>query len=185
MSHLDSTEPPSAWIERFAALLPEKSRVLDLACGAGRHTRLLAAAGHSVTAVDRNRTGTEDLSGDRRIRLVTADLEDSSPFPTGGERFDCVLVTNYLWRPLLPAILSAVDRNGLLLYETFTTGNERFGKPRNPDFLLRPGELLDVVRGEFDVIAFEQGVVDDPRPAIVQRICARRAAGGDLPPLPG
>lgn len=185
MSHAGRTEPPSAWIERFVALLPEGSNVLDLACGAGRHTRLLAAAGHRVTAVDRDPAGTEDLIGNERIRLVTADLEDSSPWPVGGERFDGVVVTNYLWRPILPAVLAAVDQGGLLLYETFAEGNERFGKPKNPDFLLRPGELLELVRQDFEAIAFEQGVVDRPKPAAVQRICARRAVGGDLPPLPG
>ena len=167
---------PSQWISRFTPSLPPGSRVLDLACGAGRHTRPLLSAGHHVTAVDRDLTRVEDLAADSNLRLVEADLEgDGCPWPTGDERFTCVLVTNYLWRPLFPAILAAVADGGTLLYETFAVGHEQFGKPRNPDFLLGPGELLDVVRGHLEVIAFEQGRVETPATAVVQRIWARRS----------
>jgi hypothetical protein len=118
---------PSAWVARWATLIRPGGAVLDVACGAGRHSRLLAAMG----------------------------------------------LTNYLHRPLLPVVVDSLEPGGILLYETFAQGNERFGKPSNPAFLLAPGELLDAVRGRLRVIAYEDLVVDIPRPAAVQRICAR------------
>ncbi len=184
---------PSEWITRFAPAIEPASRVLDLACGAGRHTRLFLRAGHRVTAVDVDITGLADLTAEPDLRLIEADLEDGSSWPLGTARFDAVIVTNYLHRPVFHEILAAVDDGGLLLYETYARGNERFGKPRNPAFLLEPGELLDVARGELQVIAFEQGIVargketsgqapgEAPGQAVVQRICAVRSDDGEMP----
>ncbi len=145
--------------------------MLDVACGSGRHARLLARLGFEVDAVDRDPRLFSDPPG--RVRLLGADLE-AGPWPYGDRRFDAIVVTNYLHRPLLPTLAGSLERGGLLVYETFAEGNERFGKPSNPAFLLAPGELLDAVRGVLRVIAFEDLVVDDPRPAAVQRLCARR-----------
>lgn len=167
MTHVDPA--PSPWIERFAPRVRAGGTVLDVAAGGGRHARLFLARGHVVTAVDRDPTR---LPPHPRLRVVAADLEDGSPWPLPGERFDAVVVTNYLWRPLLPAIVGAVAPGGVLLYETFAEGNARFGKPSNPDFLLRPGELLEAVRGRLVVAAYEHGEVTAPRPAVVQRIAA-------------
>jgi SAM-dependent methyltransferase len=156
---------------RFAAQLPATARALDVACGSGRHTRWLADRGLAVTAVDRD---AEALAGLADIATtLEADIE-GQPWPLPGQRFDLVVVTNYLWRPLLPTLLDSVLPGGLLIYETFAIGHERHGRPRSPAFLLRPGELLDAVRGGFEVIAYEHGECVDP-PRRVQRIAAQRA----------
>lgn len=164
---------PSSWVVQFLPLLQRRSSVLDLACGAGRHTRLLLEEGHTVTALDREVTGLGDLSGSDRLWLLQADLEED-PWPLENRDFDAVVITNYLWRPLFPEILKSVTPGGLLIYETFAEGNERFGKPTNPDHLLREGELLKVVEGHLDVVKYEHTEVSSPRMAMVQRICARR-----------
>lgn len=169
-----SAEPPSAWMVRFAGLVPAGGAVLDLACGHGRHARLFAGRGHPVTAIDRDRAALATLESVAGIETVAADLEDGAPFKLAGRRFAGIVVANYLWRPLVPALLAALAPGGALLWETFAAGNETFGRPRNPDFLLRPGELLEMVRGTLDVVAFEDGSVDTPRPAMVQRIAAVR-----------
>ena len=167
---------PSAWVERFAPLIPPPGPVLDLACGGGRHTRFLLALGHSVTAVDRDISGLNDIDDDRLIR-VEADLEDGSPWPLAGGAFAGVVVTNYLHRPLFDAILGALEPSGVLIYETFAHGNERFGKPSNPDFLLKAGELLEfAAAGKLRVLAYEDLEVTQPKPACVQRICATAPA---------
>ena len=153
--------------------MPAGTPVLDLAAGGGRHTRLFLARGHPVTAVDRDVAQLEVPGPVAGLEIVRADLEDRSPWPVAGRRFGAVVVTNYLWRPLLPAIVASVAAGGILLYETFALGNEAHGPPRNPDFLLRPGELLEAVRGRLEVIAYEQGFSADPRPAVRQRLCAR------------
>ena len=145
--------------------------MLDLACGEGRHVRFFRRLGHPVVALDRDLSR---LVPDKDIERIEADLEDGSPFPLAGRTFAGVVVTNYLWRPLLPAIVAAVASGGALLYETFALGNERFGKPSNPDYLLRPGELLDAVRGELRVVAYEDLIESAPKPAARQRIAARR-----------
>ena len=164
----------SNWVARFVPSAPPGGTALDLACGGGRHTRLLRDCGWSVLAVDRDVSGVADLADDTRVEVRQVDLE-SAPWPLGERRFGLVVVTNYLWRPLLPRIVAAVAPNGLLVYETFARGNERFGKPSNPDFLLRDGELLDAVRGELKVLAYECLEVAEPKPAMVQRIAAVRA----------
>jgi SAM-dependent methyltransferase len=168
----DHAAAPSAWIERFARLIPPGGTALDLACGGGRHSRLLLGLGYRVFAVDRDLGGVADLAGRADFEAVAADLEDGSPWPLGERRFEGIVVTNYLHRPLLPRLVASVAPAGLLIYETFAQGNERYGRPSNPAFLLAPGELLEAVRGRLQVVAYEHGVVDRPKPAVVQRLCA-------------
>lgn len=164
--HHEVTEP-SAWVRRFAPMIPMPGRILDVACGSGRHSRYLAQLGYDVVAVDRDPA--PDLEGIARV--VTADLEAGDwPFP--GQKFSGIVVANYLHRALIPHLLAALDANGVLIYETFARGNEQFGKPSNPHFLLEPGELLEFVRGKLKIIAYEDLIVSDPKPAAVQRICA-------------
>jgi SAM-dependent methyltransferase len=170
---LPSSQAPSPWILRFLALTAPGGTALDLAAGTGRHSRLLLAQGLAVTALDRDPDRHPDAPGLSKIR---ADLEDDSPWPLPGRLFDLVLVTNYLHRPILPDIIGAVAPGGLLLYETFAQGNERFGKPSNPNFLLRPGELAAAVAGHLEVLAFEDLELGPPRPAVIQHIAARRGS---------
>jgi SAM-dependent methyltransferase len=166
---------PSAWITRFGASAPSGGAVLDVACGSGRHTRWFVARGHPTVAVDRDLRGVEDLRGDERVELIEHDLEAGGPFPGAGRTFAVVVVTNYLWRPILDDIVRATAPGGSLLYETFAAGNERYGHPANPDFLLRPGELLEVARRHgLRVVAYEDLVVDEPRRAAIQRLAAVR-----------
>lgn len=162
---------PAEWVKRWAGLIPAGGEVLDLACGMGRHGRYLASLGYSVCAVDRDAEALGSLAGVTGVRVKLADLE-GAPWPFGSQSFAGIVVTNYLYRPLLPYIIGALTRDGVLIYETFATGNERFGKPSNPDFLLRPGELLESVRGRLRVIAYEDLQVNMPKPAMIQRICA-------------
>ena len=161
---------PSAWVVRWAPLLT-RGRVLDLACGSGRHARYLAGLGHAVTAIDREPQSLESM------RFVRADLEDGSPWPLPGEQFQGIVVANYLHRPLFPLIERSLAPGGVLIYETFMRGNERFGKPSNPAFLLEPGELWRAFAG-LHIIAFEQGLSLEPKPAMRQSLCARRSPNG-------
>ena len=171
----------SAWVRRFAPLIRRGGRALDVAAGGGRHTRLLLRQGLQVTAVDRNIEALQALAGPacevRRLDLETGELGAVSE--ELGRAYDAVVVTNYLHRPLFPVIAAALAPGGLLLYETFAIGNERFGRPSNPDFLLRPGELLSAFAG-LAVIAFEQGAVAHPRPAVIQRLAAINGPLGAL-----
>lgn len=164
-------DTPSAWVARWAERVPAGGRVLDLACGSGRHARYLATRGHPVEAVDRDPTMLAKLAGIPGVTTCCADLEGGS-WPYEGERFMGIVVTNYLHRPLFPHLLAALAPEGVLIYETFAAGNERHGRPSNPAFLLKPGELLDWVRGRLKVLAYEDLYVADPKPAVVQRICA-------------
>lgn len=177
MDHSSGTAEP--WVTRFAPLVPAGGRVLDLACGAGRHARLFAARGHPVTALDRDLTGFE--SGGFTIETIESDIENGR-WPLDSHRFAGVVVTNYLHRPLLPTIAASLERGGVLIYQTFAAGNERLGRPRNPDFLLKPGELLEAFAGTLTVVAYEHGEVREPRAAVIQRICAINGAA--IPPLP-
>lgn len=162
---------PSAWVARFAPLVPPGGAVLDLACGSGRHARLFLDLGHPVTALDKDIAQAVLAQG---AEMVAADLEDGSPWPLPGRRFAGIVVTNYLWRPLFPAILDALAPGGVLIHETFALGNEAFGRPRNPDFLLQRGELLRACAG-LSVVAYEDGIVEDR--AVIQRICAVNGPG--------
>lgn len=150
--------------------------MLDLACGHGRHARFLAAADWRVTAVDRDAAALAALADHAGIETLVADLE-AGAWPLAGRRFDGIVVTNYLHRPLFPRLVEALEADGVLICETFMRGNERFGRPSNPDFLLRPNELLEAFAGPLSVVAFEQGEVLLPKPAVVQRLCAVRRAG--------
>jgi SAM-dependent methyltransferase len=167
--HLDSA--PSPWVQRWLALIRPGGEVLDLAAGAGRHARLLARMGFEVEAVDRDASLFADPPPG--VRVLQADLEEG-PWPYAKRRFDAIVVANYLHRPLLPTLADSLEPGGLLIYETFAQGHEKFGKPSNPAFLLAPGELLEAVRGKLRVLAFEDVVVSEPRPAALQRLAARR-----------
>ena len=161
-----------AWVGRFLHAAPAGGRLLDVACGGGRHLRLALARGWSVTGVDRDLTGIDDLAGDPRVELIVADLEaEGASWPLAQRRFAAVVVTNYLWRPVLPGIVAAVADDGLLIYETFAVGNGRFGRPSNPDFLLRPNELIAAVVPRLTVVAFESLRQEAPA-AVRQRIAA-------------
>lgn len=165
-------ERPSDWVARFSRLMPA-GEVLDLACGGGRHARLLAALGHPVLAVDRDNEALARAAGPG-ITTLQCDLEASgSQWPFEPARFAGIVVTNYLHRPLFPHLIGSLAPHGVLIYETFAAGNEQLGKPSRPDFLLQRGELLSVAaRFGLHVIAFEDGRVDVPKPAVVQRLCA-------------
>jgi len=172
MNSHDSS-PPSEWVTRWAPLVAPGARVLDVACGAGRHARYFAARGCTVVAVDRDADALAGLVGVAGVALQPADLE-GGPWPFAVEAFDAVVVANYLHRPLFPHLVAALRPEGVLIYETFMIGNERFGRPSNPAFLLRPGELAAAFVGKLTLIAFEQGVVRAPKAAVIQRICAAR-----------
>ena len=181
--------PPSDWVVRWTPLLPPAAQVLDVACGHGRHVHWLAGAGHRITAIDRDPALLAPLAG--LATTLAADLE-AGPWPLPDRRFDAVVVTNYLWRALFPALKAAVAPGGLLIYETFAQAHAALGRPRRPEFLLRPGELIDVLRdgeqagptgpsssGTWQVIAFEEGRLPahgDVPEREVQRIVARRGA---------
>lgn len=175
---------PSSWVCRFASLLPAGAAVLDLACGRGRHARFLAGRGCQVEAVDRDLSALTGLSAVTGVTIRQADLE-AGVWPYAGRRFDGIVVANYLHRPLFPHLADALAEGGVLIYETFMLGNERFGRPSNPDFLLRPNELLEAFGARLHVVAFEQGEVLLPKPAAVQRLCALRSGGTRALLLPG
>jgi SAM-dependent methyltransferase len=168
-------DQPSAWVLRWAAHIPAGGRVLDVACGGGRHARYLAGLGFQVEAVDRNGESLRSLAGVAGVTTRAADLENGE-WPYAGRQFEAVVVTNYLHRPLFPALLAALAPGGVMIYETFALGNERYGRPSNPDFLLKPGELLKIAHGRVEVIAYENLVVDFPKPAMIQRVCAVNGA---------
>lgn len=166
---------PSLWVARFAHLIPSGARVLDLAAGAGRHARLFAARGADVIAVDRDADVLAALSTVPRISVRVCDLE-SGAWPLTGERFDAIVVANYLHRPLFPHLRAALASDGVLLYETFAMGNEVHGRPTKPEFLLCRDELLTIAAlppVPLTVVAFEQGEIDHgARRAVVQRLAA-------------
>ncbi len=169
---------PSPWVQRFAALIAPGASVLDLACGHGRHLRWLAAQGFRLTGVDRDADAIAALEGLGEV--LQADIESGS-WPLPGRRFGAVVVTNYLWRPLMPTVLDSVAEGGALIYETFAAGNETVGKPSRPDFLLQPGELLRwCARPDWRVVAYEDGFLPGPE-RFVQRIAAVRPAAAPAP----
>jgi len=171
----------SDWVRRWSALLPAGASVLDVACGAGRHTRWFAARGHPVTAIDRDAQALAPLAA-VAAEAIAADIERDA-WPLAGRRFGAVVVTNYLWRALLPTLVESVAEGGVLIYETFARGNETIGRPSSPDFLLAPGELLRAAAG-LRVVAYEDGYLAAPPPRFVQRIAAVRAAGEGAPRYP-
>ena len=170
-----STAPPSEWVKRFAHLIPAGGAVLDLAAGGGRHGRFLHGLGYRIVAVDRDLSGMADLAAVPGFALFEADLE-SEPWPLPARRFAGIVVTNYLHRALLPVLADSLAADGALIYETFAIGQAQFGRPTNPDFLLKPGELLDAFGNTLTIVAYEHGVT--AAPAAVQRIAA--VAGGGI-----
>ena len=162
-------DAPSEWVRRWSHLVPSGAPVLDVACGAGRHLRWFQALGHPVTGIDRDPLAVQAAA--QAGEAIEADIEND-PWPLAGRTFGAVVVTHYLWRPLLPAIVQCVAPGGVLLYETFAQGNETVGRPARPDFLLRPGELLGACAG-LRVVAYEDGFLDDPA-RFVQRIAGVR-----------
>ena len=174
---MHGAEAASPWVQRWSHLVPSEGTVLDVACGMGRHLRWFAARGHAVVGVDRDPAAAQ--AGGNAL-VVLADIENG-PWPFAGQRFHAVVVTNYLWRALLPTLVDSVADGGVLIYETFATGNETVGKPSRPDFLLQPGELLQACGG-LHVVAYENGFLEAPE-RFVQRIVAlrKRPADGALP----
>jgi len=164
---------PSAWVQRWAPLLRKGGAVLDVACGGGRHARLFSRLGHPVDAVDRDPEAIAALAGVAGVTGLCADIE-GGPWPYDGRAYAAVVVTNYLHRPLFPHLLSALAPGGLLIYETFGVGNEAYGRPANPEFLLRPRELLELAGPELHVLAYENLYETHPKPAVIQRICLAR-----------
>ena len=162
---------PSSWVVRFAPLIPKGAIVLDLACGSGRHSQLLAHLGYCVLAVDQDISSIQNAHSSA-ITPKCLNLEEDS-WPLLGSKFGGIVVTNYLYRPHLDRLPELLEEGGILIYETFALGNEKFGKPSNPNFLLNPGELLAfAARHSLKVLAYEDIYVDEPKPAMVQRLCA-------------
>lgn len=166
-------------MQRWSHLVPAGAVVLDVACGQGRHLRWFRALGHPVTGIDRDVQAVQSAS--EVGEAILADIE-GAPWPLAGRQFGAVVVTNYLWRPLLPTLIASVAEGGVLLYETFAHGNASVGKPSRPDFLLQPGELLQI-GSNLRVVAFEDGFLPHP-PRYVQRIVAVREAPATTPGQP-
>ncbi|CAG1009531.1 hypothetical protein BURK2_03891 [Burkholderiales bacterium] len=160
---------PSPWVERWAHLLAPGQALLDFACGSGRHSRFFAQRGLRVTAVDRDLAALACLEAVSGVEVRRLDLEGAT-WPFARETFAGVVVTNYLYRPRFAELLALLAPDGVLIYETFAQGHAALGRPSNPDYLLREGELLERVQGHLRVVAFEQGRIESPRPAVVQRV---------------
>ena len=163
---------PSKWVTRFVTLIAPGGTVLDLASGHGRHTKFLLKNGFKVTSLDANISGLKTISDKNGLEIIEKNLEKCGSWPLGQRQFSGVIVTNYLHRPLFPHIISSLKDNGVLIYETFAIGNQNFGKPTNPKFLLKPGELLAEVFGKLRIVAYEEGFFQTPKKSVKQRICA-------------
>ena len=166
---------PSSWLQRHSSLIPHSGPILDIAAGSGRHTQYLLEKGHTVVSIDK------DISRLARIKsshlsIARVDLEAPKPWPFKNSAFAAIIVTNYLHRPLFPLIINALAVGGVLVYETFANGNEKFGKPTNPNYLLKAGELIQLTLEHLHILAYEDLTVDQPRPAQIQRIVASRPA---------
>jgi SAM-dependent methyltransferase len=172
---------PSRWVRRWTHLVAPGGAVLDVASGAGRHSRWFAARGHPVTAIDRDAAALTTMRDEPNIATVAADIENAAWPLAGDATFAAIVVTNYLHRPLFPQLLRSLGDGGVLIYETFAQGNETVGKPSNPAFLLQPGELVAAVHGQLRVIAFQDGFLAEPRPAFIQRICAVKESHSKQP----
>jgi len=175
--HLRITEP-SPWVRRFAPLVKSGESVLDIASGGGRHARHFLKCGHPVTAIDQNDEPLEWLCDETKATVIQADMETGpSVFAEGGPlaglTFGGIVVVNYLYRDMFEDLLNALKPGGVLIYETFARGNEEFARPRNPDHLLKSGELLDLVQGRLQVVAYEHGVTQSAEiPGVKQRLTA-------------
>ncbi|MCK9397800.1 MAG: class I SAM-dependent methyltransferase [Methylobacter sp.] len=168
-------EQPSPWMVKYAPLIGREGLVLDLACGNGRHALWLARQGYQVDAIDRDAQALSSIVGTANIKVFTVDLE-AGDWPNSDLKYDGLIVSRYLYRPLLRTLAALLNPGGVLIYETFMAGNEQYGKPSNPDFLLLPNELLEIYSPLLNIISFEQGEEKIPRPAVMQRICAVKDA---------
>jgi SAM-dependent methyltransferase len=166
----NTVSEPSEWVRRYAPLIKQGGRILDLAAGSGRNARWLAEQGYLVEAVDRDAAALDSMQGLANISLQLADLENAA-WPYGNQRFDGIVVCRYLYRPLLSLLAASLATQGVLIYETFMAGHEAYGRPQNPEFLLRPNELLQAFVPELTPVAFEQGLITNPQTAVIQRIC--------------
>ena len=175
---MHGTEAPSDWVRRWSTLAPPGSTALDVACGAGRHLRWMHQHGHPTVGVDRSADAVAACAAWGEIHC--ADIEDG-PWPFAGRQFGAVIVTNYLWRPLLPLLVDSVAPGGVLIYETFASGNETVGRPARADFLLQPGEML-AASATLRTVAYEDGFVDAPA-RFVQRIAAVRETAHPRQPV--
>ncbi len=162
---------PSEWVIQWMSAITPRGLVLDFACGSGRHAASLASNGFRVLAIDLDCSRFTPVPKGVEVREADLELGD---WPLAGRQFDGVVVTNYLFRDRFESLLQCVAAGGVLIYETFAVGNELLGKPSNPDFLLLSDELLARTGEAFDVLGFEQGRIERPRPAVIQRLCARR-----------
>lgn len=178
MSPVHGSAEPSDWVQRWSHLVAPGGTVLDVACGSGRHMRWFAERGHTVTGIDRDPVALSQAA--THGEAIAADIENAA-WPLGERQFDAVVVTNYLWRPLWPLILSSVKSGGFLLYETFAHGQASVGRPSRPEFLLQPGELLRVC-AEWHTVAYEHGVLSEPT-RFVQRIVAMPSPDSDAQSL--
>ena len=167
----DGTLKPSQWVERHAGLIRPNGEVLDLACGNGRHTRYLASLDKRVTAVDIDVSGVAALADQDRIEIIAADLEQDA-WPLNNREFDGIVVVNYLFRPHFPSLIKALRDGGVLIFDTFARGNEKYGRPRNPAYLLEPGELLTAFAPDLSIVAYDYGECNEPEHAVRQRLCA-------------
>ena len=166
-------ENPSPWFVKYAPLINKKGRVLDLACGNGRHAIWLAKQGYQVDVIDRDVDVVSNMVGMDNIKVSIIDIE-TGDWPQSDQRYDGLIVSRYLYRPLLHTFATMLNPRGVLIYETFMMGNECYGKPSNPDFLLLPNELLEIYSPLLNIISFEQVHEEMPRPAVMQRICATK-----------
>ncbi|MAZ02853.1 MAG: SAM-dependent methyltransferase [Sneathiella sp.] len=167
--------PISPWIEKHATLIPKGQPVIDVACGGGRHSLFLLEQGHEVLAVDVDTSAIASFKERRGLTIIKSDLEGAA-WPFTPESAGAIVVVNYLWRPLFPYICEALSPGGILLYDTFAQGNEKYGRPRNPDFLLAPGELIERLGETFDILDSFDGYTEEPVPACRQSIAARKRA---------
>ena len=163
---------PEDWVKKHVNLISHGKQVVDLACGRGRHARFLLSAGYSVLALDKDVSGIDDISALPNLEIVEADLEIKGALPLQGRKFSGIVVVNYLYRPLFSSLIDNLASDGVLIYQTFMLGNEMFGKPSNPAFLLKENELNDVFSEKLAVVDFEQGYTGEPKSAFVQKICA-------------
>jgi SAM-dependent methyltransferase len=162
----------SNWVRKYISLIPSRKIVLDLACGSGCNTRFLLDQGYTVAALDKDVSQLADISGKPNLKIYEFDLETNADFPFNKEELAGIIVTNYLYRPLFTDLIDALSHGGVLIYQTFMAGNEAYGRPSNPNFLLKINELNDVFANKLDVVAFEQGYEKNPKPSVIQKICA-------------
>ena len=172
MNNSHNNSKPSDWVVTHSVSIP-RGNVLDLACGNGRHGRFLLELGYRVTFLDRDTAGVDDLCGRSEATIKNYDLEDGSPWPFSGELFEGIVVVNYLFRPLLQELVTSIKPGGVLIYQTFAAGNEKYGRPRNPDFLLNRDELLEVFASQLETVAFTQGFEAAPN-RVIQSYCGRK-----------